>query len=95
MLTAQGQTCCHAHFCIFTGTKGNVKQLLERMGQPEHRVALRLVWAAWLTTHWCSRENPMACLAFSKWQLSYIPQSSKEISFPVSGLVLHITNHSF
>lgn len=29
MLTAQVQTCCHAYFCVFTGTEGNVKQLLE------------------------------------------------------------------
>lgn len=68
VLTAQVQ-CCHAYFCIFTGTEGNLKQLLECTWQPKRRVALRLVWAAWLTAHCCSRENPIACLAFSKWQL--------------------------
>lgn len=50
MIAAQVQTCCHAYFCAFMGAEGGLKQLLKHMGQTGLRVALRPVWAAWLTT---------------------------------------------
>lgn len=59
------------------GTKGSFKQLLKNMGQIGLRVALRPVWAAWLTTLLQQRQNPCGQLYWPNF-----PQPSEEIFLP-------------
>lgn len=89
MPSAQVQTCCHACFCSFTGMEGSLKELLQLMGQTELSVALRPGWAAWLSACCLQlRQNPMACLACSRWRLRCSLQKKSPSS--VSGRVTHL-----
>lgn len=68
-------------------TEGRFKQLLKNMGQTGLRVALRPVWATWLTLLLQERQNPCGQLPWPNF-----PQPSEEIFLPCFWLVLHITN---